>query len=284
MNAHALHSLSEPATASRWVLSAAVIVTAHAGAVAAALAYYAQTPPPGDVMPAILVDMAPTSEAPQASPLDLAPGPQMQQAEPAPSPPDAAVPSAMSAIEPTPLQPALEVALPLEVRPMPPVEARRSTPRAEQAKPAKHEPVRPKRVKPDRLAKLHPSEQPPAPRSTAAPNVERSSTTSSAAAAGARAAAMMPSYRQLLAAHLQRFKQYPSAARAAGEQGTAMLSFSVSRSGQLLGARLARSSGHADLDAETLAMIRRAQPLPPIPPEIPQATLSFSVPVNYAVR
>ena len=287
MNARALHSLSEPATASRWVLSAAVIVAAHAAAVAAALAYYAQTPPPGDLTPAILVDMATATAAPQASPLDLAPGPQMQQAEPAAAQPESeSQPTVTSAIEPTPVQPTSEVPLQAEANPMPPAEPTRSTPapQAAPAKPVRHEPVQRKRVKSDRLAKPHDSETPPAPRWTAAPNVDRTSATISTAAVGMRAAATMPSYRQLLAGHLQRFKQYPASARAAGEQGTAMLSFSVSRSGQVLGARLARSSGYADLDAETLAMVRRAQPLPPIPPEIPQATLSFSVPVNYSVR
>lgn len=95
---------------------------------------------------------------------------------------------------------------------------------------------------------------------------------------------MLPSYRQRLAAHLQRFKRYPTEARASGVQGTATLSFTVGRGGQVLSARLARSSGHPALDAETLAMVSRAQPLPPFPPEITQASLNFSVPVNFSVR
>jgi protein TonB len=94
----------------------------------------------------------------------------------------------------------------------------------------------------------------------------------------------MPAYRDRLAAHLQRFKQYPASARAAGVQGTAMLSFTVGRGGQVLRASLAGSSGHAELDAETLAMIRRAQPLPAFPPEIAQSSLSFTVPIRFAIR
>ena len=63
-----------------------------------------------------------------------------------------------------------------------------------------------------------------------------------------------------------------------------MLSFTVGRGGQVLRASLSRSSGHAELDAETLAMIRRAQPLPAFPPEMAQSSLSFTVPIRFAIR
>jgi protein TonB len=63
-----------------------------------------------------------------------------------------------------------------------------------------------------------------------------------------------------------------------------MLSFTVGRGGQLLGSRLARSSGSAALDAETQAMLRRAQPLPAFPPELPGTSLNFTVPVRFSIR
>ena len=46
-NCLALHVLGERGATSRWVLSAAVIVGLHAGAVAAALALQVPSPPPG---------------------------------------------------------------------------------------------------------------------------------------------------------------------------------------------------------------------------------------------
>ncbi|KPG00675.1 energy transducer TonB, partial [Rhodopseudomonas sp. AAP120] len=129
------------------------------------------------------------------------------------------------------------------------------------------------------------SREPPAPRTTAAPRAERQAALQSAAQAGrAAAAAALPSYRERLVAHLARYKQYPSASKAAGDQGTALLSFTVGRSGQVLASRLARSSGHPALDAETMAMIHRAQPLPSFPAEMTQASLSFTVPVNFSLR
>jgi protein TonB len=94
----------------------------------------------------------------------------------------------------------------------------------------------------------------------------------------------LPSYRDRLAAHLQRFKEYPSEAKAAGRTGVATISFTVSRNGQVLSSRLSGSSGVPALDAETMAMIRRAQPLPAFPPEITQASMSFNVPIRYSLN
>ena len=88
----------------------------------------------------------------------------------------------------------------------------------------------------------------------------------------------------MVAAHLQRFKQYPPAAKAAGQQGTARISFTLSRSGGVISAGLGGSSGHSALDAETLAMVRRAQPFPAFPPDVKQSAMSFSAPVAFYIR
>src|SRR6267154_2470118 len=219
MNAFVLHDVGDQSGALRWGASAAAIVALHAALLALGLAWYTQHPPPGITMPAIMVDMAPASSSPQPTPMDLAPGPVMQQADASPPP----------------------------------------------------EPAKPETVQ-EQIA------PPPPPRTTAAPRAERQAPAASAISAGASAAVMV-SYNQLIAAHLQRFKQYPPGAKAAGEQGTARLSFSLGRGGQVLGSRLAGSSGHAALDGETLAMVRRAQPFPGFPPEMKQSSMSFNVPV-----
>jgi protein TonB len=52
----------------------------------------------------------------------------------------------------------------------------------------------------------------------------------------------------------------------------------------VLSSRLAGSSGHAALDGETLAMVRRAQPFPSFPPEMKQGTMGFNVPVQFSIR
>ncbi|MDB5501125.1 MAG: TonB-like [Tardiphaga sp.] len=286
-NAFALHAPTDRA-ALRWTGSAVVIVAVHAGLIAAGIAWYRSHPPAGADIPAIMVDMAPASAAPQVQPQDAAPGPEMQQADapsepPPPEPMQQAV--AEEPIAPTPLMEKPEVQAPpeqkIEPAPPPPEPAKLEP---EPPKPvAKPVPPKPKPVHAE--VKKKPSETPPAPRTTAAPRAERQAAAASAATAGAAAAAAaLPSYRDRLAAHLQRYKEYPSEARTAGQQGVAMLSFTVSRSGQVLGSRLAGSSGVPALDAETMAMIRRAQPLPSFPPEMTQASLSFTVPVRFSIR
>jgi protein TonB len=276
MNAFILHDVGDQSGVLRWGASAAAIVALHAALLALGLALYTQHPLPGVTMPAIMVDMAPASSSPQSTPLDLAPGPVMQQADA--SPPEPAQQQAVEEqIAPTPPQEKPEVVAPPEQKtePTPPKpEPEKIVP---ESKPA---PVKPKVV---RAEAKKPSEAPPAPRTTASPRAERQAPAASAISAGA-SAAVMASYNQLVAAHLQRFKQYPPGAKAAGEQGTARLSFSLGRAGQVLGSRLAGSSGHAALDGETLAMVRRAQPFPGFPPEMKQGSMSFNVPVQFSIR
>jgi protein TonB len=94
----------------------------------------------------------------------------------------------------------------------------------------------------------------------------------------------MATYKQLVAAHLKRFQQYPPAAKAAGQQGIPKLTFSLGRGGQVLSSRLDGSSGHAALDAEALAMVRRAQPFPAFPPDVKDASIGFAVAVDFVIR
>jgi periplasmic protein TonB len=272
VNAFALHDVSDQAGARRWGASAFAIVAAHAALIALAMNWYTQRPMPGVFLPAIMVDMASVSSAPQPTQADLAPGPVMQQADA--SPPEPA--PAEAEIAPTPPQEKPEVIAPPEQK----VEMK---PAMEPAKPvpeAKPTPTKPKVVRPD--AKK-PTEAPPAPRTTASPKAERQAPAASAVSAGASAAALA-SYRQMVAAHLQRFKQYPPAAKSAGQQGTSRVSFTLSRSGGVLSVSLGGSSGHSQLDAETLAMVRRAQPFPAFPADIKQSSMPFNAPVAFYIR
>lgn len=93
-----------------------------------------------------------------------------------------------------------------------------------------------------------------------------------------------PSWTTLLYKQLQRFKSYPSGARARNEQGVVTLSFTVDRDGHVLSRQIATSSGHPDLDAEVLAMIERAQPLPAFPASMTQAQQDFTVPIRFSLR
>jgi protein TonB len=283
MNAFVLHEFDDRAAMARWSASAAIIVAVHAALIALGVAWYTHSPPSGIALPTIMIDLAPASapSAPSAQPLDLPPGPEMQETDRPPLPPEPEKQEALhEQLTPTPSQdkPIVEAPPQQKVQPSP-----------LKPEPAKIVPDQPKPVpvkpKPVRTEVKKPADAPPAPRTSAAPKAERqASLTSSSATAGTTSSAALASYNQLVAAHLQRFKQYPSGARAAGEQGTSRLSFTLSRSGQVLSSRLAGSSGHSALDSETLAMIRRAQPFPPMPPELKQASMSFSIPVQFSIR
>jgi periplasmic protein TonB len=88
----------------------------------------------------------------------------------------------------------------------------------------------------------------------------------------------------LLMRKLQQLKRYPDGARARSEEGVALLAFSVDRDGHVLSRKIMRSSGHADLDNEALAMIERAQPLPAFPPSMTRNELSLTVPIRFSLR
>ncbi len=92
------------------------------------------------------------------------------------------------------------------------------------------------------------------------------------------------SWKTELLAHLNRYKRYPEEAKAQHLQGTALLSFTLDRAGRVLNFFLARSSGDSTLDAEVLAMIERASPLPAPPPEVDDANLHLLVPVQFSLR
>jgi periplasmic protein TonB len=88
-------------------------------------------------------------------------------------------------------------------------------------------------------------------------------------------------YNGMVAAHLARYKQYPTSARSAGVQGTATVSFSIDGGGRVTSARLARGSGNAAIDQEVVAMARRASPFP-APPD--RGGRNFTVPVRFNLR
>jgi periplasmic protein TonB len=87
-----------------------------------------------------------------------------------------------------------------------------------------------------------------------------------------------------LVRHLQQYKRYPSEAQSHGDEGVVLLGFSVDRTGHVLTRHIIRSSGHADLDDEVMAMIDRAQPLPPFPPTMPEPKLDLTVPIRFSLR
>ena len=100
----------------------------------------------------------------------------------------------------------------------------------------------------------------------------------------AEIAAIQNNYFAILNAHLARHKEYPPHARSRSQEGVVMLYFAMDANGRITAARVERTSGHELLDQAAVDMAWRAQPLPPIPPELGRSSLELVVPVRFSLR
>ena len=64
----------------------------------------------------------------------------------------------------------------------------------------------------------------------------------------------------------------------------AAIANAAARDGRVLSPRIERGSGHAALDEEAEALLRRISPLPPLPAAMPQAQLEIVVPISFRLR
>jgi protein TonB len=112
---------------------------------------------------------------------------------------------------------------------------------------------------------------PPVPETTAPPRPKPS-------------AAQMASWNRKIALQVERHKGYPAAARARHETGTAELAFTIDRQGMVVASRVVRTSGFATLDQETIDTVKRAQPFPPPPQNVPGQTFEFTIPIRFNIR
>jgi protein TonB len=85
-----------------------------------------------------------------------------------------------------------------------------------------------------------------------------------------------------LAAHIDKYKRYP--ADRANKGAEIVLRFALDRMGHVLAIGLVRSSGDTSFDDAALAMIKRADPLPPPPPQVADEGLTFTMPVDFRAR
>ena len=240
-------SFSRWPDAARWGACFALAVAFHAAGAAALFARWTEDSNLVAGTAVVMVDLAPVAVSPNIT-TDVAPGPLQQEAEP----------------EPQPEKPIEKIELPPDPQAEPVVAV---TP------PPKLEPPKEKKPKQKHasLASAPTRADPQADR-PAAPMPGLSSRNSDA----------LPNWKTQLVAKLERSKRYPSEAR--GDQGIAQLAFSVDRQGGVHNARIVRSSGSSVLDHETLALVQRAQPLPPPPPEVSGAQIPIVVPIRYNAR
>ncbi|MBK9082529.1 MAG: energy transducer TonB [Rhizobiales bacterium] len=196
---------------------------------------------------------------------------------PPPPEPEAPPPEPEAAAAPPALAPPALAPPPAPAAAPPPARAAAPPPRPHkraQAEPARVEPPRAASKPAPRLAR-HPPESATPTRTAARPAPPTPQT------AGDGGAAEIAAFRSLVARRIASEKRYPAGARERGERGRPVVAFNLSPSGGLAGVSLARSSGHAELDAEILAMVRRAAPFPKPPPG---AARAFSLAVSFDLR
>lgn len=244
----------------RWLIAAFVVTAVHSGLLAAHLWWPAETAVPGADAPPLLIDFAPEAAAPESQ-SDLAPdkeesvesqaAPQKQEIQKAEEEPIIDEPPVPSPEPEIVIPPKQEVAKekPQEETPKPPVPTENENPQAQSAPVTTSNPNLPNRAE---------KAVAPNPGSAVAPRV-------------------MPSYRDQVAAHLQRFKRAPKG----GATGTVIVSFTLDRDGRVTTRSISHSSGSSVLDNAALQLISRANPLPRFPAAMPQETVTFTVPIRY---
>jgi protein TonB len=252
----------------RWGACFALALLVHGAAAMAVLARWHDSDDLTSNAPVITIDLSPIAAAPQITPTEVPPGLIESQASPdlkpieekpietAEADPEVAQEKPIEEVQPITSEPALAVLPP----PKPPEK------KVEKKKQKRH--------------KKRPSV------ASAPTSAERRADRAAAPAPGAASnnPRAVPNWKSDLVARLERYKRYPPEAQSRGEQGVARIAFSVDRSGGVHGARIVGSSGSRLLDDATLALVQRAAPLPPPPPDLPGRQIAITVPIRYHVR
>lgn len=254
----------------RWLLSAAVVLALH---LVTAWFFLLRIEPAFDALPsgAIAIELAPVDIARNDLPAEIAPGP--EQAQSAPAPPAERVqedqPKEQQRLKPEATEPMPELVKAPDPDPVAPAD--------------------PKQEKVEQLPVQ--AAPPPSPEQAiaSAPQVEAEKKDKTAAASvrgveGPKRTVTLPTWTSNLLNLLERNKRYPAAARDRNEQGTVHVVFVIDRQGRLLTAEVQRTSGSAALDAEALAMMRRAAPFPPPPTVLAGERISLSLPILFRFR
>lgn len=270
----------------RWVIAALVVLAAHLAVGAFFILTRSTDMPPGVPPDTLMIDLAPIATAPP-QPQELAPAPKPEETKPEPqaeTPPPEPTPPPPPQPAPEPPPPAPPVLQAPEI-PAPQPEAVISPPppppvpdkQLQQEKLEKQK--RLEREKIERQKHIEKRKERAEQAREAARAQARQASRRAAAPAPGASGQSVSSWASEVLARINAAKRYPEAAREAGESGTATLAFSVDASGQVLSARIARSSGSAALDRETLALAHRLGRLPPPP----NGRTPISVPVRYSI-
>jgi protein TonB len=263
---------SYPAWLVRWVAATVLVTAIHIGGGAVALMHWPHEHVMEESPSSIAIELAPIALAPPTEKTNLAYGPRLEEAAPAAPAPNRPADKVekeqeLPKVEPSPLAPEPEVALPMQK----PTEATKPDPQAQEHSSQPQSPEQAASAPiasapPDVAAKAAPTPAAPAPGMSDIP------------------ASIRITWQKAVISHLGRFKRYPDAARARRIQGIVKVEFTIDREGRILDSRVAESSGSSTLDAEALATLRRADPLPAPPVSAAEATFYLVLPIHFRIR
>lgn len=93
------------------------------------------------------------------------------------------------------------------------------------------------------------------------------------------------SYEQLLSVHMAKFQVYPPSAAEQKIEGKGVVRIRIDRVGNVRFYEVAESTGNGLLDSALKSMVKRADPMPPVPSDYPQGSvLEFLLPVAFRVK
>ncbi|WP_441235450.1 TonB family protein [Bradyrhizobium sp. 930_D9_N1_4] len=274
-------------TAMRWGCAALFVVAAHGAGAWAALKWQPIEAMPSQPPPAVMIERAPLAVAPPTPQQEVAPGPEMTESQPEPTP-EAPTPVEDAPRDPTPPDPQQMAQADKPEQPSaspevtPPDLPKKDKAEAVLSPPPKQQEDKkppPKASEAERKKPVDPNK--PRQRQTTAPTAQaRMADSAAAPSSGASfSSSVSPAtWRGELMAHLNRYKRLPPGAAGSG---TASVAFTISRTGQVLSARLIGSSGDPVLDQEATALPRRASPVPAPPPNVGGASVTLTVPIHF---
>jgi periplasmic protein TonB len=251
----------------RWLISGAIIVFAH-GAIAAGMVTWREPIEPAEPAAAIVIEFAPVPVAPAALQTEIPPGPEQVMSDASPDRPVEGPEDKQKVEDKVASRPVEEP--PPEIKPAPNPDVALERPPREVTTPTPQEarPPAPTTSAPQALPEQHAA-------IPAAPTQGRINPNNSSA---------VPTWKTQIVAVLERNKRYPEAAQSRREQGIAQVFFSLDRQGRVVDSRVVRSSGASALDEEALALLRRAQPFPPPPRELPGEHVDLTVPIRFNLK
>lgn len=240
----------------RWSSSFIVVASVYAGLILLALYWGVNEGAPSDrPMAAIMVDLAPLPVAPEIPTRVELPGPLQEEVPP---PPPEPLPEPKLEVEPLPELPVIK--------------------EAEVVLPAEPEAVEEK-VEPEQIE----AQEEQAPPASEAPPDDVAAAPMEGAVSLAPSTAVV-TWQSVLLGHLEHHKRYPRKSRRHKQEAVVYVSITINRDGAVLSAHLTHPSSYQALNEETLALIARAEPLPPPPLDVSGETIEFVVPVEYFLR